>query len=77
MVTTRPSSKAKGRIVRNPTNTTFSTSCSLAELERINKRADNLGLDRSAYILALCRQDWARREFVLVPKDQLESSKPV
>src|SRR2546423_13903679 len=56
------------KIQRNNT-TTFSVSCSPTELERINARVRSLGLDRSAYILALARRDYQRRagEFVLLP----------
>ena len=54
--------------VRGSRNTTFSVSCGVMDLSQIDARARSLGLDRSTYVIALCRQDCVEhREFVIRP----------
>ena len=63
----------KGRLpARSAGNRTFSISCTLDELARIDRRAESLGITRTDYLLALTRLDYVNhQEFVLVTKDQL------
>lgn len=70
----RPRSKAKPP-VRNPNNVTFSVSGTAEDLALIDARAKSLGLGRSSYIVAVCRNDCANhREFVIIPKEKVLKS---
>jgi hypothetical protein len=62
---------ARRKPIRNST-VTFSVSCTQADLDMIARRLDSLVvLDRSAYLIALVRQDCVRpRAFTIVPHDQ-------
>lgn len=57
---------------------TFSVSCTPDDKAMIERRLKSLVvLDRSAYIIALVRQDCRHpREFTIVPRDQVLSSEP-
>lgn len=76
--------KTKAPAAAQPSRTggsiTFSISCKPSDQERIDIRAKALNMDRSAYLIALSRQDLMRgtdSDFVLVTEDRLTAKTEV
>jgi len=63
-----------GQPSRTGGSITFSISCQTVDKKRIDIRAKALGMDRSAYLVALARQDFVRQpdsDFVMITEERL------